>query len=303
MTSEIQPAKARLTLIVILSIFAFTLITDQALKLWALNLDLPLKTLGLQFFPVGNRGVLGGYLADLDPWILRIFFTVLFGFLCIGTALAIHFLKEKPIPILKTGLVIYVSGIFGNVLDRMRTGRVIDYILIPTGGGEGMAFNFADLMVFIGFILILVALFRESGQIWYRDNKRQGLWVEPRFQLHFGLLTAFVGFAHFFVIAIYSYVFLRVFITSTESVAALGPERIIRDYLFGLFVIEGVAILLSFISSIIVSHRLVGPIVALEQFIKRKLTTENSGRLQLRSTDYFRERLGAIADGFIRRKD
>lgn len=300
MKSEAQPQKRKLTLATILIFFAFTLLTDQAIKAWALGLDSPAELLGLQFYPIENRGVLGGFLADLDPWIIRIFFTVLFGFLCVGTMLVMHFLRQRAVPLLKWGLVVYVSGIFGNVLDRMKSGAVIDYILIPMGKSEGMAFNFADLMVFIGFILILIALFRESEELWFPTNKRQGYWIEPRFQLHFGLMTAFIGFAHFFVIAIYSYVFLKVFITSTESVSALGAERIIHDYLIGLFLIEGVAILLSFAVSIIISHRLVGPIVALEQFLNRQELKESSESLRLRSADYFRERLESIAAKFGR---
>lgn len=287
-----------------LAFISLTVLIDQCLKSWALNLTAPTEILGLQFFPIGNHGIFGGYLADLDPWIIRIFFTVLFAFLSVGTMLIMHFLKDRRVPLFKTGLIIYVSGIFGNVLDRMKTGSVTDYILIPTGGEDGMAFNYADLMVFLGFVLIFVALFRESGQLWFRENKRQGFWVEPRFQLHFGLMAAFIGFAHFFVIAIYSYVFLRVFVTSTASVAELGPDRIIRDYLCGLMVIESVALILSFTVSILISHRLVGPLVALEQFLNRKFSKDEDAVLRLRRGDYFRERLESIAEKFslIRKK-
>jgi len=287
-----------------LAFICLTVLIDQCLKAWALELTEPTEILGLQFFPIGNNGILGGYLAELNPWIIRIFFTVLFAFLGLGTMLIMHFLKDRRVPLFKTGLIVYVSGIFGNVLDRMKTGTVTDYILIPTGGEDGMAFNFADLMVFLGFLLLLIALFRESAQLWFRENKRQGFWVEPRFQLHFGLMAAFIGFAHFFVISIYSYVFLRVFITSTASVTALGPERIIRDYLLGLFVIETVALLLSFTVSILISHRLVGPLVALEQFLNRKFSKDEDAVLRLRRSDYFRERLESIAEKFsvIRKK-
>lgn len=283
------------TKLLALAFIGLTILIDQLLKSWALGLTTPAEILGLQFFPIGNNGIFGGYLADLNPWIIRIFFTVLFAFLSIGTMLVMHFLKDQRVPLFKTGLIVYVSGIFGNVLDRMKTGSVTDYILIPTGGEDGMAFNYADLMVLLGFITILIALFRESAQLWFRENKRQGFWVEPRFQLHFGLVAAFIGFAHFFVIAIYSYVFLKVFVTSTVSVTELGPERIIRDYLFGLLVIEGVALILSFAVSILISHRLVGPILALEQFLVRKTTQGEESTLRLRRTDYFRERLEFIA--------
>jgi lipoprotein signal peptidase len=58
-------------------IFVFvTILLDQALKSWALGLSEPTDFLFFRFYPYGNSGVIGGYLSGLDPWIIRIFFSV-----------------------------------------------------------------------------------------------------------------------------------------------------------------------------------------------------------------------------------
>jgi lipoprotein signal peptidase len=144
-----------------------TIATDQILKARASELLFPLEFLCFRVFPFGNHGIFGGYLADLDPWVIRIFFSVLFGFLAIGIALAMYFLRPKKAPMLKVGLLVYVAGIFGNVWDRMTTGSVVDYVEIRIPGLSGMAFNFADAVVFMGAVFIAVAIFREADELWY----------------------------------------------------------------------------------------------------------------------------------------
>jgi signal peptidase II len=287
--------KVRAGLVVLF--IALTIVVDQALKAWATGLLFPIDFLCFRFFPYGNHGIFGGYLAGLDPWIIRIFFSVLFGFLTLGISLGLYLLRPKRAPLFKAGLVVYAAGIFGNVWDRMTTGTVVDYVVIRVPGLSGMAFNFADAVVFVGAIFIAVALFREADALWYARNQRQGYWVEPEFQRDFAILFALLGFAHFFVIALYSFVFLKVY--AVGGVQPLGGDRVIRDYLFGLGVIEGAALLLTVAGSILFSHRLIGPLVAFAQFVERRKQAGDSPpppRFRARQSDYFKKILEAIAD-------
>ncbi len=275
-----------------------TILVDQGLKHWATGLASPLDVLCFRFFPFGNHGIFGGYLADLDPWVIRIFFSVLFGFLALGVALGMYFLRQKKAPFLKCGLVVYVSGIFGNVWDRMTTGTVIDYAILRVPGLKDLAFNYADAVVFGGAILIAFAIFREADELWYAKNQRQGYWVEPEFQRSFGLALVLLGFAHFFVIALYSFVFLKVYVTAGGG-NPLGPDRVIRDYLFGLCVIEGAALTLTFAGSVVFSHRLVGPLLAFGQFVERRKKAGLSSprpAFRARRSDAFKKILEAIAE-------
>lgn len=276
-----------------------TVAADQGLKAWAMGLAFPIESRFVRFFPVGNRGVFGGYLADLDPWIVRIFFSVLFGFLVCGAVLVATILRHKRAPILKAGLVVYFSGVFGNVWDRMTTGKVVDYATIRVPGLSGMAFNFADGVVLGGAILIAVAIFREADALWYAKDQREGYWVEPRFQRAFASLLLILGFAQFAVIALYSFVFLKVYVAGAPAAAPLSPDRVVRDYLFGLCVLEGAALALTFAGSVLFSHRMVGPLIAFEQFVARRKRAGLSAPLppfRVRRSDYFKDLLESIAE-------
>jgi len=276
-----------------------TILTDQALKGWASSLQAPTDFLFFRFFPYGNAGVVGGYLSGLDPWVIRIFFSVLFGFLALGVALSLYFLNHKKTPILKVGLIVYVSGVFGNVWDRMTTGEVVDYAILQIPGFSGLAFNFADLIVLAGAILIATAIFREADELWFAREKRQGYWVEPAFQKSFAFSLVLMGFAQFFVIALYSFVFLKVYVGAGAVNDGITPDRVIRDYLIGLTVIEIAALALIFAGSVLFSHRLVGPLMAFAQFVERRKRAGISSPLppfRVRRSDYFREILEGIAE-------
>lgn len=291
-------SRPKLLLVAITVFVVVTIGMDQALKVWSSGLTTPVDILFFRFYPFGNSGIFGGYLADLDPRIVRIFFSVLFGFLALGVALGMVFLRRKETPILKAGLVVYVAGVFGNVWDRMATGSVVDYFVVNLPGLSGMAFNFADIVVFLGAILIAISIFREAEALWFAGDKRQGYWVEPGFQRGFAFSVVLLGFAHFFVIALYSFVFLKVYVGGGAA-TPFGPDRVIRDYLIGLCVIEGAGMVLTFAGSVYFSHRLVGPLMAFAQFVERRKRAGISSPLppfRARRSDYFKEILEGIAE-------
>ena len=287
-----------------LAIFIFITVIDQILKNWAEGLDAPIVLGWIRIFPFENGGILGGYFSDLHPWVIRIFFSVLFGFLTLGGFLLIHFLSHKSVPRLKWGIIIYIAGMMGNVWDRMTTGKITDFIVFGDSWMDAMAFNFADFAVFAGAVLIVISVLKDSALIWHEGDQRRGHWVEPQFQIRLGTLFVLTGLAHFTVIALYSFTFLKVFISGEQSTFTINADHIIRDYLIGLFVIEGGAMILTFAASLLVSHRVVGPLVALEQFIKRITRNPEPETLKLRSSDYLKEKVeflgNLIAERFKR---
>lgn len=270
-------------------VFFMVVGVDQLLKSWAVSLDVPLTWGIFTILPVGNTGIFGGYFADLDPWILRIFFSVLFGFLCLAAILLVHLFKHKQIPLMRTGLALYLAGILGNVWDRISTGMVVDYFLVGVGTDMTMAFNFADAVVGVGFVYIVRSIFREADALWHPQRIRRGYWVNSFFQKNFGMFLMMIGFSHFLVIALYSYAFLKVFVTGYAG-STMTSEQIIRDYLLGLGILEGVGLLLTFGVSILFSHRLVGPLIALDLHLEKKVSGDLPlPELRLRKGDYLRE--------------
>jgi signal peptidase II len=58
------------------------------------------------------------------------------------------------------GYGMVVGGAFGNLLDRIRLGYVIDFIDINIFGYDYPVFNIADIAIVVGVIILLVGMFR-----------------------------------------------------------------------------------------------------------------------------------------------
>ncbi|MCB8839603.1 signal peptidase II [Aurantimonas sp. VKM B-3413] len=54
------------------------------------------------------------------------------------------------------GLAIIVGGAIGNLIDRIRLGYVVDYVYFHTPVWAFAIFNFADALITIGAVLILI---------------------------------------------------------------------------------------------------------------------------------------------------
>ena len=56
----------------------------------------------------------------------------------------------------KLGLLIIISGAISNIIDRSINGYVIDFIYIHYNIFSWPAFNFADIYITIGIIMIII---------------------------------------------------------------------------------------------------------------------------------------------------
>ena len=61
-------------------------------------------------------------------------------------------------------LALIVGGAFGNLIDRIRFGAVIDFLDFHIGGWHYPAFNIADMCIVIGVILFILN--------WYLARRR-----------------------------------------------------------------------------------------------------------------------------------
>ena len=116
----------------------------------------------LKFVLVHNRGAAFGLLSDADGWQLSLF---------VGVAIVISFLIVVRLlrsagsePWYERALILILSGAIGNMIDRIRAGYVIDFIQVYYQDWYFPAFNFADIAIFVGvLILILHALIGIPG--------------------------------------------------------------------------------------------------------------------------------------------
>lgn len=130
---------------------------DQMIKYWVEN-TLPLYTRVdmlpfLSLFRTYNEGVAFSALSDLGRWPLVILTIAIIIFvLWLWRGLA----PERKLSAIGFGLVI--SGAIGNLIDRVRLGKVIDMVLfhIDSLQFQFAVFNFADTLITLGAIAIIL---------------------------------------------------------------------------------------------------------------------------------------------------
>jgi signal peptidase II len=139
-------------------------ILDQVTKLW-IQKSMVLYT-SHQVIPdffnlvhVLNRGAAFGFLNRSDiRWQTYFFFA--------ATALAVliinHLLRlaRDGDRLLVTGLGLILGGAIGNLIDRIRTGEVVDFLDFYWKSYHWPAFNVADIAIFLGSMGLLVAFYR-----------------------------------------------------------------------------------------------------------------------------------------------
>jgi len=282
--------------ILVVSLVLATWAVDQLTKMWAMQYLTELKFYG----PVGfvlhfNPGAILGTFSHLPP-ILRVVSLSTGGAFLIFIYAAIQYLLPSRSLQLRTGMSLLLGGILGNVTDRILIGEVVDFILLGSREMATPAFNMADAIQWVGYLLVVYGLIRDGSLFWPDVNARKTVWVNPHFQLKYCLTIVAIGFCFAVVNGVFAYTFLKV----TIDDLVVGPARIMEDRFLIPFiqtysVITTGFMLTLFILGRILSHRTAGPIYAFKNYIKDLLEGRDR-RLRLRKGDEFRADLEELAD-------
>ncbi|PPR51613.1 MAG: Lipoprotein signal peptidase [Alphaproteobacteria bacterium MarineAlpha5_Bin4] len=99
---------------------------------------------------IHNFGVSFGFLSGyVSSWLL-----VIIGLFVVAF---IYYLMVSSKDLLEQwGLFVIISGALANILDRMINGYVIDFIYFNFNNYYWPAFNFADICITIGIIMIII---------------------------------------------------------------------------------------------------------------------------------------------------
>lgn len=139
-------------------------ILDQITKLWiqdhlVLYTTHPVVPGFFNLVHVLNRGAAFGFLNRSDiQWQTYFFFA--------ATALAVliifHLLRmaRDDDKLLITGLGCILGGAIGNLIDRIKTGEVVDFLDFYWKSYHWPAFNVADIAIFLGSLGLLAAFYR-----------------------------------------------------------------------------------------------------------------------------------------------
>lgn len=134
-------------------------ILDQITKVIILK-SLPLHhsvTVIPRFFNIThihNPGGAFGFMAHQHSTVRNLVFLFLSTLAVFGV---FYFYKNTPRthPLLATGLALIFGGAIGNLIDRIRFGKVIDFLDVYIGTYHWPAFNIADSAITIGIIIFL----------------------------------------------------------------------------------------------------------------------------------------------------
>jgi len=152
----------RQVLIVALAVLVADLVTKQVMLGWIFYPPQRIEILPfLNFAPVWNPGISFGMLADAG-WAMPVLLSA-FAFAVAGWMLwkAPSFLRGE-----RLGAGLIAGGAVGNAIDRLRFGKVVDFIDVYVQTWHWPAFNIADAGITVGAAAWIASLFleRETDQ-------------------------------------------------------------------------------------------------------------------------------------------
>jgi signal peptidase II len=138
-------ARAALVLVAVLAL-------DQLTKRLVANTIAPGERIavlpGVHLVHTRNHGVAFGLEAGRQTLV-----AILVGLALLGLLVYFATHSSRPLIWLATGLLL--GGALGNLIDRVRTGAVVDFIQLPLGWPP---FNLADASIVLGVVLLLFAI-------------------------------------------------------------------------------------------------------------------------------------------------
>ncbi|HEX8069866.1 MAG TPA: signal peptidase II [Pyrinomonadaceae bacterium] len=158
----------------LLAAFALFL-ADQTTKAWAVHAlrfgrDVTVVPGLLDLTYAENPGIAFGQLqggGDFTRWLL----SLLAGAAAVAVFLYLFRTRRTDDRVLGA-CALLLAGITGNLADRIRLGRVVDFILLHAGSYHWPTFNVADAAICAGAVLLALDLFMEG-----RRARRQQLQV------------------------------------------------------------------------------------------------------------------------------
>lgn len=160
MSSEVMGAKTSSMKVWYLFIAALVMLFDQFTKYWvSVKLregdEIDIVRGLFKFSYTENPGIAFGMLNNGNMKWLLVTISVA------AIMVVIYYMRRTPISntLLLWSLALLAAGICGNLIDRFRLGRVIDFILIYYKTYQWPVFNIADTAITIGAALMAIELF------------------------------------------------------------------------------------------------------------------------------------------------
>lgn len=277
--------------LLIISVLVFSVVFDQITKRWASGLTKEHAIGFVKLILVHNQGAMLGLFSDL-PAVLRIVTLSTSGIFILCLFALVQYLIPKKLLALRVSLSILVGGILGNVLDRILYGYVIDFIAVRFGMWNSPIWNVADVIQWIGYILMIYFLIKHSEQLWPDQNDRKTFWVNKKFQIKYAVFFSVTGLFLTLVSAVFSYTYLKVTLQELVGNNFVLIEKFTKPFIFTFVLLSIMFVIILFTVGKLISHRIAGPLYAFERFLNEILEgkglTKSGAALQLRTNDDFK---------------
>ena len=135
-------------------IFILIIIIDQLTKFLSIDNDITIIPNLLKITYIKNTGAIFGIFEKNIVLIIDII-----AIICI----LIYWKKSQKNDMKNIAFVLIISGSFGNLIDRIFKGYVIDFIKVIICGKIPI-FNLADLFILIGFIIFIIIYLKNFSQ-------------------------------------------------------------------------------------------------------------------------------------------
>ena len=154
---QVRPPGRRPALVLALAVLAADLVTKQIMLGWIFEPPRRVAVLPfLDFVPVWNPGISFGMLANGG-----IAVTVMLTLLAFAVAGWMLWKAPGFQPTERLGAGLIAGGAIGNAVDRIRFGKVVDFIDVYVQTWHWPAFNIADAGITVGALLWIGSLFFE----------------------------------------------------------------------------------------------------------------------------------------------
>ncbi|MBO0859997.1 MAG: signal peptidase II [Chloracidobacterium sp.] len=158
---------------------AIVLVADQLTKAWATASLKPVVYMEVipgffRFSYATNRGVAFSLFAESQLDIRWVLSAVSF----VAALFVISYFRRAPAdrPWLNVSLALLMAGIFGNMIDRVRLGEVVDFIELHWQGLYSWpTFNVADSAICVGSVLLALEMLREEKAARMRSSDGVGV--------------------------------------------------------------------------------------------------------------------------------
>jgi signal peptidase II len=148
---------------VLLGVGSLVVLIDQITKIWidktmSLYQSTPIVPGLLDLHYIRNTGAAFGILSGSHTG-FRIPFFILVSSVAIGIILFLFYKLEESEVMMPLALSLVLGGAIGNLIDRIRLGEVIDFILFHYKAFQWPAFNVADIAITVGVTLLVLKIF------------------------------------------------------------------------------------------------------------------------------------------------